>query len=125
MGKYAARVYTDQADIARLEALIAQLPADAYVVIQRRDGSYCEGVVCERPNAQVFRGADENEGINALLRLQQTGQASTASTNDTVYIWLDEIAMLAHPDSMLGDRALSQHPLAAQQWQDFTIRQTS
>jgi hypothetical protein len=86
MGRSAERVYTDPADIARLEALIAELPDDAKVRIVEIDGRETSGIVSALPTVQSFRDADENEGLNAVVKLEDPDRPGWTGT-----IWIDRI----------------------------------
>jgi len=86
MSKYAKRVYTDQAQIASLEAWVRQLPDLARVQLTLDDGSRLLGTVAVRPTVQSFRDEDENEGVNGLLRLDDID-----SPVQQHLVWLDTI----------------------------------
>lgn len=100
MGKCAERVYTDQASIRRLESLIDELPTHGHVVLVMKDGSSCDGVVSTRPNMQMFRDADEREGINARVRLQRPDVPDWSR-----HVWLDQVARVEHLDSITGSES--------------------
>ncbi len=97
MSREATRVYTEKADIQRLEALIAELPANGRVVLLMRDGRACDGVVSVRPNVQVFRDPQQREGINAEVKLERPDVHGW-----TQHVWLDEIARVEHLDAAMG-----------------------
>jgi hypothetical protein len=97
MGRQAEHVYTDPASIRQLESLIDELPANGHVVLLLKDGSRCDGVVSTRPNVQVFRDADENEGINATVQLQRPEVPGWSR-----HVWLDQIVRVEHLDSIMG-----------------------
>lgn len=67
MGRQAQRVCTDEASTRQLELLVDELSAHGHVVLLMKDGSSCDGVVSARPSVQVFRDADEREGIHAVV----------------------------------------------------------
>ena len=100
MGKHAERVYTDQASIRKLESLIDQLPAHGHVVLVMKDGCSCDGVVSTRPNVQVFRDADEREGINARVQLQRPDVPDWSR-----HVWLDQVARVEHLDTITGSES--------------------
>lgn len=100
MGRQAKRVYTDQASIRRLESLIDQLPANGHVVLLLKDGSSCDGVVSTRPNVQMFRDADEHEGINATVRLQRPDVPEWSGR-----VWLDQVVRVEHLDSVMASES--------------------
>ncbi len=87
MTDVAERLYTDQDDIARLESIAAQLPDEAVVELHLTDGDVITGTVVMRPIVQVFRDAAGNEGINAMVRLDDH-----ARPDGPHYLWLDRIA---------------------------------
>ena len=97
MGRQAERVYTDPASIRRLEALVGQLPANGHVVLLLEDGSSCDGVVSTRPNVQVFRDAQEREGINATVQLERPDVPDWNR-----HVWLDQIVRVEHLDSIMA-----------------------
>ena len=84
MSRNADRVYAAPADIARLEALIADLPDDARVELHLRGGRVLCGVVAALPTLQSFYGPGDEEGLNGVLRLELAG----GGVQD---LWLDEI----------------------------------
>lgn len=81
------RVYAAAADIARIEARIAELPTGAHVRLDLDDGSRLDGHVAERPVIQAYRLPDGAEGSNALLRLEDPQRVE----NDR-WLWVDRIA---------------------------------
>jgi hypothetical protein len=97
MGKYAEHVCIEPAEIRRIESLIGELPTNGHVRIVQKDGSLHDGVISERPNVQVFRDADEQEGINAVVRLDRPDEPGWIR-----FVWLDEIERVEHLDSTLG-----------------------
>jgi len=86
MSKYAERVHTDRTQIARLEALVTQLPAEARVALTLEDGSELRGTVPVEPAIQTFRDASEQEGINAWLRLDDLDDPARQH-----HVWLDQV----------------------------------
>lgn len=97
MGQRAEHVYSDQVSIQRLESLIDELPANGQVVLLMRDGSSCDGVVTARPNVQMFRDADELEGINATVKLLRPDVPDWSGR-----VWLDEVLRVEHLDFALA-----------------------
>lgn len=91
MGQIADRVYTSQADIALIEARIVELPDEAIVEVIMGDGSTVKGVVSVRPSVQTFRNPQGEEGINALLRIDDLQHPEQAH-----YLWLDQISDIVH-----------------------------
>lgn len=100
MGRLAEHVYTDAAKIQRLEHLVDQLPANGHVVLQLMDGTSYDGVVCTRPNVQMFRDSDENEGINGVVRLERPDAPAWSC-----YVWFGDIHRVEHLDSTMGSES--------------------
>ena len=94
MTKIAERVHQDQAEIARLESLVADLDDEAIVEVLLTDGTRRKGTVVVRPTVQTFRDAQGNEGINALLRLDDLEEPGKSH-----YLWLDTVAEVNHMGS--------------------------
>jgi hypothetical protein len=86
MTKYTQHVYTGEAQIAALEAWIAQLPSEARVQVTLADGRRLLGTVPVQPTIQAFRDQDEQEGMNSLLRLDDLDTPVQQHR-----IWLDTI----------------------------------
>ena len=80
-------LYTRQEDIARMEALVSQLPDEAMVELRLADGGSITGVITTRPSMQVFRDRDGHEGFNAVVRIDDHRRPDV-----THYLWLDRIA---------------------------------
>lgn len=99
MSRKAERVHTDPEAIARLQGLIAQLPAGARVSVLMEDGVEISGIVVARPMTQLFFSPDGMEGTNSLLRLEQPAMYNT-ETGNTVEIWLDRIALIRRLDPL-------------------------
>ena len=88
-------VYTAEADLARLRALIAQLPNDAHVELHLDDERRVRGTVAGRPTLQVFVDAAGREGMNALVRLEDPAMDAPESAH--VYdVWLDRVVEVRH-----------------------------
>ena len=81
------RVHTRQEDIALIESRITQLPDEAIVEITLTDGRKLKGLVTTRPALQTFRDAQGQEGVNALLRLDDLQQPGHSHQ-----IWLDQVS---------------------------------
>lgn len=79
-------LYTRQADIDRLEAMVRALPDEAVVELHLVDGGMLTGTVSTRPSMQVFRDADGVEGFNAVVRLDDQRNPAHAH-----YLWMDRI----------------------------------
>ena len=90
MTRNAERVHTDPGGIAALQRLIEQLPNGARVVLAMEDGSELTGIVAARPIAQLFFGPAGNEGMNAVVRIEQPAleHPETAGWLD---VWVDRI----------------------------------
>ena len=86
MSRYAPTIHTDAADIAALEALLPQLKGQTQVEVTLEDGSVLHGTVAVQPTVQQYRDADENEGSNGQLRLDDL-----ASPDQQHVLWLDQI----------------------------------
>ncbi|HEV7269453.1 DUF3247 family protein [Pseudoxanthomonas sp.] len=87
MAQAPQHLYTRQADIARMEALIQQLPDEATVEIQLAEGGSITGTVPARPTVQVFQDATGQEGFNAVVRIDDRKRPNVVH-----YLWLDRIA---------------------------------
>lgn len=87
MSEAPGHLYTRQEDIARMEALVSQLPDEAVVELHLTDGGSITGVVTTRPSVQVFRDGDGHEGFNAVVRIDDHRRPDV-----THYLWLDRIA---------------------------------
>jgi len=91
MTAIAERVHTRQDEIALIESRIVELPDEAIVEIALDDGRRLKGVVSTRPSLQAFRNRQGEEGMNALLRIDDLAQPEQAH-----YLWLDEITEIVH-----------------------------
>lgn len=85
------RLYTRQADIERIEALVRELPDEALVELHLTDGARVTGIVSTRPSVQVFRDADGAEGFNAVVRIDDHNDPRRAH-----YLWMDRIQAVVH-----------------------------
>ncbi|MBB1061509.1 DUF3247 family protein [Marilutibacter spongiae] len=90
MGRFAERIHTDRADIDRLEARLLELPNDARVALRLDDGSELLGTVAARASLQLFEDREGNEGMNAIVRLEDVvlDGSTRAAVQD---LWLDRI----------------------------------
>lgn len=95
MARIAERIYTEQADIDRLEATIMQLSDGDRVELLLDDGSIVIGTVAMRPTVQDFLDTDGNEGLNAMVRLEDPAMdhPETAGWRD---LWVDTIREVRH-----------------------------
>lgn len=91
MSDLPAHLYTRQADIQHLEALIQELPDEAKVELRLTDGARVSGVVSVRPTVQVFRDGDGAQGFNALVRIDDQQHPEHSH-----YVWMDRIAEVVH-----------------------------
>ncbi|NZA28455.1 DUF3247 family protein [Luteimonas sp. SJ-92] len=89
MGQNAGRVYTSQADIDRIEALAVQLPDEANVELRLDSGDTVAGVVAVRPVVQTFLGPGGEEGINAVVRIDDALEPGRSH-----YVWLGGVREL-------------------------------
>ncbi len=87
MSRYAPHIHTDPARIAALEALLPQLRGQARVEVILDDGSRLLGTVAVQPSVQQYRDAEENEGSNGQLRLDDLDTPVQQHL-----VWLDRIA---------------------------------
>ncbi len=79
-------LYMRQDDIARLEAMVLQLPDEAVVRLDLNDGGTLTGTVAARPAVQLFRDAEGQSGFNAVVRIDDRQRPQVAH-----YLWLDRI----------------------------------
>jgi hypothetical protein len=96
MGREADTVHTDQGSIARLQALVKDLPDNAKVRLHLHDGSTVEGIVTVVPTVQNFVDADGVEGVNGVVKLIDNDRPSWSAT-----VSLDTIARVEHLDSVV------------------------
>ena len=89
MSRYAPTIHTDPARIAALEALLPQLRGQTHVEITLDDGTRLLGTVAVQPTLQQYRDADENEGSNGQLRLDDLDTPVQQHL-----VWLDRIASI-------------------------------
>jgi hypothetical protein len=87
MNQTPEHLYTRQDDIARMEALVLQLPDEAVVELRLTDGGSITGVITTRPSVQVFRDGEGREGFNAVVRIDDHRRPDV-----THYLWMDRIA---------------------------------
>ena len=89
MSRYAPTIHTDPARIEALEALLPQLRGQAPVEIILDDGTRVLGTVTVQPTLQQYRDAEENEGSNGQLRLDDLDTPVQQHL-----VWLDRIASI-------------------------------
>lgn len=97
MTRQAPNVCIAEAEVEQLVALIANLPAHGEVVLRLRDGSSCSGIVQVRGSIQVFRDAEDREGMNAEIVLE-----CPHFPGGTRHVWLDQVIRVEHLDSALA-----------------------
>lgn len=89
MSRYAPTIHTDPARIAALEALLPHLHGQTRVELTLHDGTRLLGTVAVQPTLQQYRDADENEGSNGQLRLDDLDTPVQQH-----HVWLDQIASI-------------------------------
>jgi hypothetical protein len=89
--RIAPRVYTRQADIERLQALIPELPNDRHVQLTLVDGRVFTGIVAARPMTMQYFDTDGREGTNGVVRLEQPALEQPEQAR-WVDLFLDQIA---------------------------------
>ena len=87
MSRIAPRIHTHPSDIAALEALLPLLKGQTQVEVTLKDGSHLLGTVAVQPTVQQYRDADENEGSNGQLRLDDLDTPVQQHV-----VWLDQIS---------------------------------
>lgn len=92
MSRYAPTIHTDPARIAALEALLPKLRGQTHVEITLDDGTRLLGTVAVQPTLQQYRDAEENEGSNGQLRLDDLDTPVQQHL-----VWLDRIASIRQP----------------------------
>lgn len=95
MARIADRIYTDQQDIARLEATIKGLDIGDRVSLLLEDGEVVQGIVAAKPAVQVFFDHAGREGLNAMVRLDEPAMEhpESAGWRD---LWVDAIREVRH-----------------------------
>lgn len=96
MGREADTIHTDQGSIARLQALVKDLPDNAKVRLHLRDGSVLTGIVAVVPTLQNFVDIEGVEGVNGVVKLIDNHRPDWAAT-----VQLDTIARVEHLDSVV------------------------
>jgi hypothetical protein len=86
MARTAARVFTQQRDIERIEGLVVALPSQSHVRVTLRNGDVISGIVTERPATQVFEDPAGNQGINSVVCLDDPSAPVWQ-----VFVWLSDI----------------------------------
>lgn len=96
MAREADTIHKDPASIARLQALVKELPDNAKVILHLQDDSQIRGVVAVVPTVQNFVNADDVEGVNGLVKLIDPERPDWSTT-----IQLDTIVRVEHLDSVV------------------------
>ncbi|NID03407.1 DUF3247 family protein [Luteibacter jiangsuensis] len=95
MGRMASKVFTDPEDVARLERWVEELATNARVRIHVAGDPPVEGVVMVTPTIQVFKDANDVEGINGTVKLEDPQQPGWSGV-----VWLGDIVRVEHLDSV-------------------------
>lgn len=95
MGRIARTVFTEPADIAQMERWVDELAINARVRIHTVEGPPAEGVVAVTPTVQVFKNADDVEGINGTVKLEDAQRPGWSGV-----VWLGDIVRVEHLDSV-------------------------
>ena len=95
MGRLAETVFTDSADVARLERWVEELAVNARVRVHLADGPSVEGVVMVTPTVQIFKTASDDEGINGVVNLEDPQRPDWSCD-----VWLGDIVRVEHLDSV-------------------------
>ncbi len=93
--RIAPRVYTAQADIDRMQAMIFELPNDEHVQLTLPDGRVFTGIVAARPMTMQFFDPDGVEGTNGTVRLEQSALEHPEDAR-WVDLFLDQIVSIRH-----------------------------
>jgi hypothetical protein len=88
-------VYTAQADIDRIQALVVELDNDAHVALRLDDGREIRGIVTRKPTIQQFVDRSGHEGSNAIVRLVQP-QLEQPEQAGWIDIFLGQVVALRH-----------------------------
>jgi Protein of unknown function (DUF3247) len=94
MGRNAKYIATEPGDIERIEQLVCEMPNLARVRITQKNGDTVDGTVVDRPTTQVFENDACDQGVNAIVRLEDD-----SSPPQTLYLWLSDIEKVEHLDS--------------------------
>jgi len=95
MGRIARVVFTQPADVARMEQWVEELAINARVRVHLTAGAPVEGVVMVTPTIQVFKDADDIEGMNGVVKLEDPQQPGWSGL-----VWLGDIVGVEHLDSV-------------------------
>jgi len=84
-------VHADRSRIERMAALCSHLDEEERVSVALDDGSQVTGVVLAKPSLQTFLDADGNEGLNAVVKLDDVDGSGRARS-----YWLDTVVDVRH-----------------------------
>jgi hypothetical protein len=96
MSREADTIHTDQGSIARLQALVKDLPDNAKVRLHLHDGNTLTGIVTVVPTVQNLVDATGTEGANGVVKLIDNDRPTWSAT-----VSLDTIARVEHLDSVV------------------------
>lgn len=91
MTRRAARVHSDRNRVEQMAALCARLDEEERVSVGLDDGSRVTGVVLAKPSLQTFFDGDGNEGLNAVVKLDDVDGSGRARS-----YWLDTVVDVRH-----------------------------
>ncbi|MGJ4728578.1 DUF3247 family protein [Luteimonas sp. SDU101] len=94
MTQHAERVHVRQQDVERLSSLCDALGEQERVTITLANGAKVSGVVIAKPGLQTFLDHSGNEGVNAVLKLDNIGGMGVIR-----YFWLDDVVDVSHQPS--------------------------
>jgi hypothetical protein len=95
MGSTAEKVFIEPADIARLERWVEELAVNAHVRVHGVSGPPVEGIVTVTPTVQLFRNASGEEGMNGVVKLEDSRRPDWSGL-----VWLGDIMRVEHLDSV-------------------------
>ncbi|HEY4292266.1 DUF3247 family protein [Luteibacter sp.] len=95
MGRIASTVYTNPAEVARLERWVEELAINARVRVHMAEGAPVEGIVMVTPTIQVFKNAADDEGMNGVVKLEDPDKPGW-----NTLVWLGDIVRVEHLDSV-------------------------
>lgn len=95
--RIADTVYTSQADIDRIQALIVELSNDDRVELTLADGRVLRGIVALKPTIQQFFDRSGREGSNATVRLDQPALEASEQAG-WIDVFLGDVVGLRHLD---------------------------
>lgn len=93
--RIADTVYTRQADIDRLQALVVDLDNDDRVALTLDDGRELRGIVAHKATIQQFFDRSGREGSNATVRLEQPALEAPDAAG-WIDVYLDRVVSVRH-----------------------------